>query len=136
MRPENMQNENFMLRPQIVKRPKNRKSELKFPRSCRGRLLTEWTSSSKVKVCFYIAQYPVCWSAQNALHFTPWQTCSFGHQLDFSQQSAHILCIVAKCLQVSKNVTIVFDCFSQNNTPQCTDTELYYSFVWSAVAQW
>ena len=25
----------------------------------------------KVKVCFYIAQYPVHWTAQRALHFTP-----------------------------------------------------------------
>ena len=24
----------------------------------------------KVKVCFYIAQYPVCWTAQSALHFS------------------------------------------------------------------
>ena len=32
----------------------------------------------KLKVCFYIAQYPVRWTAQSALHFTPWQTCSFG----------------------------------------------------------
>ena len=37
-----------------------------------------------VKVCFYIAQYPVRWTAQSALHFTPWQPCSFRHQLDFS----------------------------------------------------
>ena len=25
----------------------------------------------KVKVCFYIAQYPVRWTAQSALHFLP-----------------------------------------------------------------
>ena len=28
--------------------------------------------------------YPVRWTAQSALHFTPWQTCLFRHQLDFS----------------------------------------------------
>ena len=34
----------------------------------------------KVKVSSYIAQYPVLRTAQSALHFTPWQTCSFqGH---------------------------------------------------------
>ena len=32
----------------------------------------------------YITQYPVRWTAQIALHFTPWQTCSFRHQLGFS----------------------------------------------------
>ena len=31
----------------------------------------------KVKVCSYIARYPVHRTAQSALHFTPWQTCSF-----------------------------------------------------------
>ena len=46
-----------------------------------------WTKTkSKAKVCFYntVAQYPVRWAAQSALHFTPWQTCSFRHQLNFS----------------------------------------------------
>ena len=38
----------------------------------------------EVKVWSYIAQYPVHWTAQNTLHFTPWQTCSFRHQLNFS----------------------------------------------------
>ena len=42
----------------------------------------------KSKVCFYIAQYPARYIAQSALHlclhFNPWQTCSFRHQLDFS----------------------------------------------------
>ena len=33
---------------------------------------------------FYIAQYPVRWTAQTAVHVTPWQTCSFRHQLDVS----------------------------------------------------
>ena len=31
---------------------------------------------------FYIAQYPVRWTSQSALHFTTWQTRSFRHQLD------------------------------------------------------
>ena len=39
----------------------------------------------KGKGSFYIAQYLVRWTAQNALHFCPpWQTCSFRHQLGFS----------------------------------------------------
>ena len=34
---------------------------------------------------FLQAQYLVCWTAaQSALHVTPWQTCSFRHQLGFS----------------------------------------------------
>ena len=27
---------------------------------------------------FHIAQYPVHWADQSALHFTPWQACLFG----------------------------------------------------------
>ena len=38
----------------------------------------------KVKVCSYIAQYPFHWTAQSASHFTPWQTCSFRYQCNFS----------------------------------------------------
>ena len=34
---------------------------------------------------FYIAQYPVRWTAESALHFTPWQTSSFRHH----QHSSH-----------------------------------------------
>ena len=42
-------------------------------------------SFSSHKGSFYIAQYPVRWTAQRALHFClPWQTCSFRHQLGFS----------------------------------------------------
>ena len=44
----------------------------------------------KVKVCLYIVQYPVRWTAQSATLFLPWQTCSFRHQLDFSRKhSSH-----------------------------------------------
>ena len=44
----------------------------------------------KLKVCFYIALYPVRWTAQSALHFTHWQTCSFQPQLRFSRKySSH-----------------------------------------------
>ena len=42
-------------------------------------------------VCFYIAQYPVHWIAQSALHFTPWQTCSFRHNLKVSGKHSAIL---------------------------------------------
>ena len=45
------------------------------------------------KGTFYIAQYPVRWTAQSALPFLPpppWQTCSFRHQLGFSgKHSSH-----------------------------------------------
>ena len=33
-----------------------------------------------------VAQYAVLWTAQCDLHFTPWQTCPFRHQLDFSEK--------------------------------------------------
>ena len=37
-----------------------------------------------------VAQYPVCSIAQSALHFTPWQTCPFRHQLGCSwKHSSH-----------------------------------------------
>ena len=32
----------------------------------------------------YLDQYPVTWTAQSALHFIPWRTCSFRHQLDLA----------------------------------------------------
>ena len=45
------------------------------------------------KGSFYIAQYPVRWTAHSALHFfLPWQTCSFRcrHQPGFSgKHSSH-----------------------------------------------
>ena len=42
-----------------------------------------------LKVLSYIARYPVHRTAQNALHFTPWQTCSFqGHLNFFGKYSA------------------------------------------------
>ena len=46
--------------------------------------LVVWFTEDLIKVCFYIAHYPVCWTSQIASHLTPWQTCSFWHQLDFS----------------------------------------------------
>ena len=52
----------------------------------------------KVKVCFYVAQHPVRWTAQNALHFTPWQTCSFRHQLGFSVKHSATLLFRAKTI--------------------------------------
>ena len=36
----------------------------------------------KKNVCFDIAQYPIRWSTQSALHFT----CSFWHHVDFSRK--------------------------------------------------
>ena len=43
-----------------------------------------YSLSSNIKVRSYIARYPVLGTVQSALHFTPWQTCSFERQLDFS----------------------------------------------------
>ena len=44
-----------------------------------------------VKVRSYIAQYPVHRTAQSALHFTPWQTCSFQGHLNFSGKHSAML---------------------------------------------
>ena len=38
----------------------------------------------KVRVCSCIAWYPVRRTAQSVLQFTPWQTCSFQRNLNFS----------------------------------------------------
>ena len=52
-------------------------------------LKLNYNSKVKVKVCSYIARYPVHRTAQSALHFTPWQTCSFqGHLNFFGKYSA------------------------------------------------
>ena len=44
-----------------------------------------------IKVHPYIARYPVLGTAQSALHFNPWQTCLFQHQLDFSGKHSAML---------------------------------------------
>ena len=44
---------------------------------------TKNQSDSRIKACFYVAQYPIRCTTQGALHFIPWQTCSFRHQLAF-----------------------------------------------------
>ena len=48
-------------------------------------------SKVKGKVCFHVPKYPVRWTAQSTLHFTPWQTCSFRHQVDFSGKHSAML---------------------------------------------
>ena len=45
----------------------------------------------KVKACSNIAQHPVLGTVQSALHFTPWQTCSFQCHLDFSGKHSDTL---------------------------------------------
>ena len=45
----------------------------------------EHESGLDIKGSLYIAQHPVRWTAQSAVHFfLPWQTCSFRHQPGFS----------------------------------------------------
>ena len=44
------------------------------------------TKVAIVNICFY----PVRWPAHSTLHFTPWHTCSFRHQLDIcGKHSSH-----------------------------------------------
>ena len=47
---------------------------------------TQSDIEKKVKVRSYIARYPVRSTDQSALHFTPWQTCSFQDHLNFSEK--------------------------------------------------
>ena len=59
---------------------------------CRGTTITGAGSSPRYNITtddmykkgMFNMYYVICWTAQSALHFTPWQTCSFRHQLDFS----------------------------------------------------
>ena len=39
----------------------------------------------------YIALYPVIGTVQCALHFTPWQACSFQHHFNFSEKHSATL---------------------------------------------
>ena len=59
------------------------------------------------------------WQEKSALHFTPWQTCSFQHQLDFSgKQSATLQLLrvdslfkyVNHCLRNGGERTACFRC--------------------------
>ena len=68
----------------------------------------------KVKVSSYIARYPVLGTAQSALHFTLWQTCSFQCQLDFPEKhSAMPQLLLADCSSTYPSLSIV-----------------RYSFIW------
>ena len=42
------------------------------------------SSSVKRKAKFLLARHQIIGTAQSALHFTPWQTCSIEHHLNFS----------------------------------------------------
>ena len=53
------------------------------PRTARFHTRSPWRLCN-IKVCPYVVQYLVRWTAHSTLHFTPWQTSSFRHQLDFS----------------------------------------------------
>ena len=69
----------------------------RFGENTRGEIEVVWTCKGKGKGSFYIAQYPVRWTAQSALHFCPpWQTCSFRHQLGFSGKHSSDAAITRK----------------------------------------
>ena len=40
---------------------------------------------TKAVYSFFYSEVSIPWTTQSALHFTPWQTCSFRHQLSTSQ---------------------------------------------------
>ena len=56
----------------------------------RERVTGSCTSWCNKKASSYIAQYPVLRTAQSALHFTSWQTCSLRHHLGFSEKHPDI----------------------------------------------
>ena len=60
----------------------------------------------KVKVCSYIARYPVHRTAQSALHFTPWQTSSFQGHLNFFLEVFSHAAIAARRLFVHISTTV------------------------------
>ena len=65
----------------------------------------------KVKVRSYIAQYPVHRTAQSALHFTPWQTCSFQGHFNFSGKHSAMLQLLRE--DISTTVCIAMYSFIQ-----------------------
>ena len=57
---------------------------------------SNWGHLQKGALCPMLL-YPVRWTAQSALHFcTPWQTCSFRHQLGFSGKHSSDAALRAK----------------------------------------
>jgi len=56
--------------------------------------ITTFKQKSCVKVSFCIVQCPVLSIAQSTLHFTPGQTCSIAHHLDFSDNMIVLFAIV------------------------------------------
>ena len=68
---------------------------------------------------FYIAQYPVCWTTQSALHFTPRQTCSFRQQLYLSGKNSATLSIAGYLfIQLSE-----LGCRGQNKNARASKRE-------------
>ena len=64
---------------------------------------SQWTDAQeiiKVRSYIYIVRYPVLGTVQSALHFTPWQTCSFQLHLNFSGKHSAML----QLLQISTSV--------------------------------
>ena len=64
--------------------------------------------------------YPVRWTAQSALHFIPWQTCSFRYQLDFSgKHSSHTAIMREDFIHISTTVYTQVHSFIQLSELGC-----------------
>ena len=61
-----------------------------------GQFFNVRTVLKKVKVCSYIARYPVLGTAQSTLHFIPQQNCSFQGHFNFSWKHSAILQLLRK----------------------------------------
>ena len=74
---------------------------------------------------FYAAWLPVRWTAQSDLLFTPWQTCSFRHQLAFSGTHSSHAQLPAK----------LFTHISTTACSQVGGTHLYSWVNWDVVGR-
>ena len=80
----------------------------------------------------YIAQYPVHWTAQNALHFTALQTCSFRHRLDFSEKHSSHAAIMREdySLTFSTQYIARYSFIQLGELGCCGENENYKTLKW------
>ena len=70
--------------------------------------VANWLYLIKFNVRSYIARYPVIGTVQGALHFTPWQTCSFQRHFDFSGNHSAKCNYCAKTIRIKIHLSVLF----------------------------
>ena len=103
--------------------------------SVKGWMMRVKDTKTKVNVCFYIAQYPVHWTAQSALKYTfcpSWPTCSIRHHLDFSGKNSAMLQLHAKIIHSHFNQRYSLYTASKVNWGLVGRTKIKYSCLFSA----